>query len=393
MLTVSQKNPALSEIYVVEGDSAGGSAKQGRDRKYQAILPLKGKILNVEKATAAKMLENMEIKTIIAALGVGIGQENFNIEKLRYHKIIIMTDADVDGSHIRTLILTFFFRHMKPLIERGFVYLAQPPLFLVKKGKSKIYIKNEKELENYLLKKISEEVVIHYEDDGEEKSLKEKQLRKFIKLINKKTQIINDLEKRGMPRNLINLLIDLIRDEASLKDKDLTEKILEQLKKEDNCKKVEMRYDEEYSIYTIDIGYELNGVTMNKTIDWNYLIGPEFSEVNLTFEKLKEYPLPPYNVKIGNDESVIEDKDELVEHLFERIKKGLYIQRYKGLGEMNPGQLWETTMDPEARTLLKVDINDIVESETVFDTLMGSDSIKRREFILENALNVKNLDV
>ncbi len=387
------KDPALSEIYVVEGDSAGGSAKQGRDRKFQAILPLKGKILNVEKATASKMLENMEIKTIIAALGVGIGQENFNIEKLRYHKIIIMTDADVDGSHIRTLIMTFFFRHMKALIERGYVYLAQPPLFLIKKGKSKIYIKNEKELENYLLKKISEEVAIHYEEDGEAKILEGKELRRFVKLINKKTLIINDLEKRGMPRNLITLLIDLIKDEASLKDKKLTESILEQLKKEDNCKKAEMNFDEEYSIYTIDLGYELNGVTMNKIIDWHYLTGPEFAEVNLTFEKLKEYPLPPYSIKIGNDETIIEDKDELVEKLFEKIKKGLYIQRYKGLGEMNPEQLWETTMDPEARTLLQVDINDIVESEIVFDTLMGSDSIKRREFILENALNVKNLDV
>jgi len=387
------KDPALSEIYVVEGDSAGGSAKQGRDRRFQAILPLKGKILNVEKATASKMLENMEIKTIIAALGVGIGQENFNIEKLRYHKIIIMTDADVDGSHIRTLIMTFFFRHMKPLIERGYIYLAQPPLFLVKKGKSKMYIKNEKELENHLLKKIAEEVEIHYEENEESKTLKGNNLRKLIKLINKKSQIINDLEKRGMPKNLISLLIELIRDEASLKDKKLTESILERLKEEDNCKKAEMNFDDEYSIYTIDLGYELNGVTMNKKIDWHYLTGPEFSEVNLTYEKLKEYPLPPYTVKIGNDETIIEDRDELVEHLFERIKKGLYIQRYKGLGEMNPGQLWETTMDPAERTLLQVDINDIVESEIVFDTLMGSDSVKRREFILENALNVKNLDV
>ncbi len=387
------KDPALSEIYVVEGDSAGGSAKQGRDRKYMAILPLKGKILNVEKATASKMLENMEIKTIIAALGVGIGEENFNIEKLRYHKIIIMTDADVDGSHIRTLILTFFFRHMKALIERGFVYLAQPPLFLVKKGKSKTYIKNEKDLENYLLKKITEEAVLHFEENEEEKTIEGKELRKFVKLINKKTKMIKELEKRGMPQNLITLLIELIKDEESLKDKKVTEEILEKLKEEDNCKRAEMNFDEEYSIYTIDLGYELNGVTMNKIIDWDYLTGPEFSKVNDAYEKLKEYPLPPYNVKIGADETIIEDKDELVDHLFERIKKGLYIQRYKGLGEMNPVQLWETTMDPEARTLLRVDINDIVESEMVFDTLMGSDSAKRREFILENALNVKNLDV
>jgi len=387
------KDPALSEIYVVEGDSAGGSAKQGRDRKFQAILPLKGKILNVEKATTAKMLENAEIKTIIAALGVGIGQENFDVEKLRYHKIIIMTDADVDGSHIRTLIMTFFFRHMRPLIERGYVYLAQPPLYLVKKGKSKIYIKNEKELENHLLAKISEDAVVEYIENEETKSIRGNKLRKFIKLINKKNQLIANLEKRGMPRNLISLLIEQIRDEASLKDKELTEKIAERLKEEENCKEVTTNYDDEYSIHTIDIIYELNGVSTKKTINWEYLTGPEFSEVNVQYEKLKEFPNPPFTIKISNDELAVNSRDDLVENLFERIKKGMYIQRYKGLGEMNPSQLWETTMDPEKRTLLQVDINDIVESETVFDTLMGNDAVKRREFILENALNVKNLDI
>lgn len=387
------KDPALSEIYVVEGDSAGGSAKQGRDRKFQAILPLKGKILNVEKATTSKMLENAEIKTIIAALGVGIGQENFNVEKLRYHKIIIMTDADVDGSHIRTLIMTFFFRHMRPLIERGYVYLAQPPLYLVKKGKTKIYIKNEKELENHLLSKISEDADVIYKEEDTEKSIKGNRLRKFVKLINKKNQLIANLEKRGMPRNLITLLIEQIRDEASLKDKALTETVVERLLKEDNCKEVKINFDEEYSIYTIDIVYELNGVSMKKTVNWNYLTGPEFSEVNVQYEKLKDYPNPPFIIKVGNDEITVESRNALVESLFERIKKGMYIQRYKGLGEMNPSQLWETTMDPEERTLLQVDINDVIESETVFDTLMGNDAVKRREFILENALNVKNLDI
>ncbi|MCP5106492.1 MAG: DNA topoisomerase (ATP-hydrolyzing) subunit B [bacterium] len=386
------RDPADSEIYVVEGDSAGGSAKQGRDRRNQAILPLKGKILNVEKATTSKMLENMEIKTIVAALGVGIGKENFDIEKLRYHKIILMTDADVDGSHIRTLLMTFFFRHMRPLIERGFLYLAQPPLFLVRKGKSRTYIKNEKEQENYLLRKIGDDAVIFLDKEKNE-ILKGGRLVKFIKLVSKRDSLIDRIEKRGMPRKLTTKLIEFIRSENAFEDESETKLVAENIRQVDCCRSVTHRFDEEYKTFALDIEYEFNGIISTRSINWEYLTGPLFSKVNEAHEKLKQYPDPPYAVKMGNEEFEVPTRMELVSVLFEKVQKGLYIQRYKGLGEMNPTQLWETTMDPKYRTLLKVNINDFYKSEMIFDTLMGSDSAKRKDFILENALNVKNLDI
>ena len=386
------KNPEESEIFVVEGDSAGGSAKQGRDRRFQAILPLKGKILNVEKATTSKMLENDEIKTIIAALGVGIGKEDFEVEKLRYHKIIIMTDADVDGSHIRTLLMTFFFRNMRPLIETGYLYLAQPPLFLIRKGKSSAYLKNEKEQEEYLLKKMGDEAIISLDKENND-ILKGRKLVKFIKLINKRESLIERIEKRGMPGVLTRKFIQWIRNEDAFKNESETERIAEKIRQVECCRSVTRSFDEEYKTYTLDIEYEFNGVMNHRSINWDYLTGPLFAKVNEAHEKLKEFPDPPYSVKIGNDEFEIPTRKELVAALFEKIKKGLYIQRYKGLGEMNPSQLWETTMNPKNRTLLKVNINDFYKSEIMFDTLMGSDSAKRKDFILENALNVRNLDI
>lgn len=386
------KNPGDSEIFVVEGDSAGGSAKQGRDRKFQAILPLRGKILNVEKATTSKMLENAEIQTIIAALGVGIGEEHFDIEKLRYHKLIIMTDADVDGSHIRTLLMTFFFRHMKSLIERGHLYLAQPPLFLVRKGKARTYIKNEKELENFLLKKIGQEVLL-YLDNEKTQILEGERLTKFLKLISNMDSLIESIEKRGMPSTISLKLIELIRDENLFSSKEKTEEIAQAIREMNVCTSVDISYDQEYSSHTIELDYELNGVNIHRSINWEYLTGPLFARINEAYEKLKDFPEPPYSVKIGNEQFVVENKKELVNILFEKIKKGLYIQRYKGLGEMNPDQLWETTMDPANRTLLKVNIEDLPVCEGIFDTLMGSDSTKRKEFIIENALNVRNLDI
>ncbi len=386
------KNPWESEIFIVEGDSAGGSAKQGRDRKFQAILPLKGKILNVEKATTSKMLENAEIKTIIAALGVGIGKENFDVEKLRYHKIIIMTDADVDGSHIRTLIMTFFFKHMRPLIERGYLYLAQPPLFLVRKGKSRNYLKNEKELENHLLKRIGDEARIFLDETGEE-TLKGGKLTRFLKYITTRDSLVDRIEKRGMPQVLTRKFIELIRNEHTFNDEKATEEIAEEIRKVDLIDSVHRSFDEEHKVYSLEIEYEFNGVMLKRGIDWDYLTGPLFSKVNEAHERLKQFPDPPYHVKIGKDEFEISTRKELVIQLFEKAKKGLYIQRYKGLGEMNPNQLWETTMDKHNRTLLRVEINDFHESEEIFDTLMGSDSTKRRDFILKNALNVRNLDI
>jgi DNA gyrase subunit B len=386
------RNPEDSELYIVEGDSAGGSAKQGRDRRFQAILPLKGKILNVEKASTSKMLENEEIKTIIAALGVGIAQDSFDMEKLRYHKIIIMTDADVDGSHIRTLIMTFFFRQMKAVIENGTLYLAQPPLFLVRKGQSKIYLKNEKELENYLMSRIGEDVIFFWgKDKG--KSLKGNGVIKFVKLLNKKNLLIESLERRGMPRLLTEKLIELITDENTLKNLKKTESIGKYLKANDFCLDYSIHFDDEYAMHTLDIEYELNGVKMAKSLNWEFLTGPEFAEVNEVEEKLKEYPVSPFIFQIGKDDFQEENERKMLTQLFERVKKGLSIQRYKGLGEMNPDQLWETTMDPKNRILLKVNINDFHESEEIFDTLMGNDANKRKEFILLNALNVKNLDI
>lgn len=338
------------------------------------------------------MLENDEIKTIVAALGMGIGIDKVDIEKLRYNKIIIMTDADVDGSHIRTLLMTFFYRQMKPLIEKGSLYLAQPPLYLVRKGQGKFYLKNERELENYLFGRIGEDVLLLHEKK-QEKTLKGSALVKFIKLLYKKNSLLDNLEKRGMLRQLTEKLMELITDENTLKKKTETDIIARQLRQTGLCKTVSVRVDKEYSSHTLEIEYEMNGIRMQKSIDWEFLTGPEFAEVKEAHEKLKEYPPPPYHLQIGKDELTVDKEQEVIPLLFEKVKRGLTIQRYKGLGEMNPSQLWETTMDPQNRVLLKVNINDFHESEEIFDTLMGNDSNKRRDFILQNAMNVKNLDI
>ncbi|MFZ0860922.1 MAG: DNA topoisomerase (ATP-hydrolyzing) subunit B [Candidatus Sulfotelmatobacter sp.] len=440
----SERDPNRCELFLVEGESAGGTAKQGRDRRFQAILPLKGKILNVEKARYDKMLAHEEIRAMITALGTGISKEDFDPTKVRYGKIILMTDADVDGSHIRTLLLTFFFRHMQELIKRSNVYIAQPPLFGIKKGKSHQYIKNEHEFVKVMVKRASEGLIIRY-GEGAAK-LEGTALTKFITVLNEYLGFLDKLNKRIREERITTLLpkLDLAKRADFEGDKqtppkkiEKLERELKRLQKDLKLKSVETRFDEEHNLWALVF---VNAQGAEHIINWELASTPECRQLITKFKQIEQYLDPPFMiesvVKPAKTAAAAEEKDdegeaenlsateneeaekaekksgkalarrakepeivekntarELFDYVLNEGRKEYTVQRYKGLGEMTAEQLWETTMDPERRTLLQVRLEDIAECETIFTTLMGEDVEARRKFIEDNALDVKNLDI
>jgi DNA gyrase subunit B len=438
----SERQPDRCELFLVEGESAGGTAKQGRDRRFQAILPLKGKILNVEKARYDKMLAHEEIRAMITALGTGISKEDFDASKLRYGKIILMTDADVDGSHIRTLLLTFFFRHMQELIKRGNVFIAQPPLYSIKKGKAHQYIKNDRDFVKVMVKRASEGLIVRY-GEGAAK-LEGPALAKFITVLNEYLAFSDKLDKRLRDECVTELLpkLDLSKRTDFEGDKNTPsrkieklEKELKKLQKERQFKEVLSRFDEEHNLW--EVRY-VNSQGAEHVISWELASTPEYRQLLSKFKQIEPYMEPPFVVETigraaassngdgeetseaeGGDVEKAEKKTEketptkivakkkaaepqlvdketardLLDYVLEQGRKDYIIQRYKGLGEMTSQQLWETTMDPERRNLLSVKLEDLAECETIFTTLMGEDVEARRKFIEDNALDVKNLDI